>query len=102
MFSRSTRLTNIGSKGCTNPGSGIRRIEATVMGAHGKGQQDWHVLCETMPLTWNHVTYDRPTHCDERVSISCYSSFALQSIHCAGIQENWRRVAMWDIPDDSC
>ena len=99
-FSLSTRLTGVNSKGCTNPGSGIRRIEATVMGINGKGQQDWHVLCETMPLTWDHVTYDRPTHCDERVSISCYSSSARRT-YCAEIQENLK-VAMWDIPDGGC
>lgn len=70
------------NKGCTNPGSGIRRIEAELAGINKKGQQDWRVLCETTPMTWNHVTYPSPTHCDER--------------------DKGKKIAMWDIPDSRC
>jgi len=69
-------------KGCTNPGSGIRRIEAELAGINKKGQQDWYVLCETTPMTWDHVTYNVPTHCDER--------------------DHEKKIAMWDIPDHRC
>ena len=65
---RTTRLTNICFKGCTNLGSGTRRIEAWVMQIKDIPEQDWHLLCESMPLTYNHVTYKRPTYCDTRVS----------------------------------
>ncbi|KAF9782632.1 hypothetical protein BJ322DRAFT_165718 [Thelephora terrestris] len=68
--------------GCTNTGSGIRRIEAWVVGINEKGGQDWRVLCESTPMTWGHITYNSPTHCDARVL--------------------GRKVAMWDIPDRSC
>ena len=62
-------LTNLDYlKGCTNPGSGIRRIEAWVVGINEKGGQDWRLLCESTPMTWNHITYNTPTHCDARVS----------------------------------
>lgn len=70
---------NIDCKGCTNPGSGIRRIEAELAGINRKGQQDWYVLCETTPVTWDHVTYYSPTHCDERVSVIFCSCSPLAS-----------------------
>ncbi|KAF9782607.1 hypothetical protein BJ322DRAFT_163192 [Thelephora terrestris] len=75
-------LQDFDDKGCTNKGSGTRRIEAWVVGINEKGGQDWRLLCESMPITWNHITYNTPTHCDAR----------------------WtgRKVAMWDIPDESC
>ncbi|KAF9782590.1 hypothetical protein BJ322DRAFT_162310 [Thelephora terrestris] len=69
-------------KGCTNPGSGIRRIEAELAGINRKGQQDWYVLCETTPMTWDHITYSSPTHRDER--------------------DDGKKIAMWDIPDSRC
>ena len=64
------RLTNTCSKGCTNWGSGLRRIEAEVMGINGKGGQDWRLLCETTPMIWNHTTYTSPTHCEVGISHS--------------------------------
>lgn len=67
--SHPSRLTSIDIKGCTNPGSGARRIEASVVGINSKGQQDWRVLCESTPMTWDHITYGTPTHCTERVSV---------------------------------
>jgi len=75
-------LQDFDDKGCTNKGSGIRRIEAWVVGINDKGGQDWRLLCESTPMTWNHTTYNTPTHCDAR----------------------WpgRKVAMWDIPDGGC
>ena len=55
-------------KGCTNTGSGIRRIEAWVVGINDRPEQDWRLLCESTPFTWNHVTYKSPTHCEAGVS----------------------------------
>ena len=56
-------------KGCIYPGSGTRRIEAQVVGINDKPSQDWRLLCESMPMTWNHTMYNSTTHCEERVSI---------------------------------
>ena len=99
-----TWLTNSGSKGRTNPGSGIRRIEAELVGINRKGQKDWYVLCETTPMTWNHITYDSPTHCYERVK--CNSLFPFWSsdadVADAAAQDQQRKFAMWDIPDILC
>ncbi|KAF9647049.1 hypothetical protein BDM02DRAFT_3063939, partial [Thelephora ganbajun] len=75
---------DITDTGCTNPGSGIRRIEAWVVGINDRSEQDWRLLCESTPVTWNHVTYNSPTHCDARVSFL------------------GKKIAMWDIPDDNC
>jgi hypothetical protein len=66
--SYSTPLTNVDFKGCTNPGSGTRRLQAQVMGINDKPTQNWRLLCETTPMTWNHTTYNAPTHCEEGVS----------------------------------
>ena len=52
------------SKGCTNWGSGLRRIEAELVGINDKGGQDWRLLCETTPMIWNHITYTSPAHCE--------------------------------------
>jgi len=56
-------------KGCTNAGSGTRRIEAWVVGINDRPEQDWRLLCDSTPFTWNHVTYNCPTHCVAGVSI---------------------------------
>jgi hypothetical protein len=64
-------------KGCTNKGSGVRRIEAWVMGINERGGQDWRLLCESTPMTWNHITYKTPTHCDARVSTNTMSLFSV-------------------------
>ena len=73
-LSHSIRLTNSNSKGCTNQGSGLRHIEAEVMGINNKGGQDWRVLCETTPMIWNNINYTSPAHCDVSVNIClCYS-----------------------------
>ena len=77
----SARLTNTYSKGCTNWGSGHRRIEAEVVGINSKGGQDWRLLCETTPMEWNHITYASPAHCE--VSIISYSrATLLQNTDC--------------------
>ena len=55
------------SQGCTNHGSGARRIEAELVGINNKGGQDWWVLCSSTPLVWEGVTYNSPTHCEEQV-----------------------------------
>jgi len=74
---------NFHDAGCTNYGSGTRRIEAQVVGIIGRKEQDWRLMCESTPLTRDQVTYTSPTHCEER-----------------GL---WKvKVAMWDIPDESC
>ena len=62
-------LTRPNLKGCTNQGSGTRRIEAQVVGINNRPEQDWRLLCESTPLTWNYITYNSPTYCEPRVSI---------------------------------
>lgn len=54
-------------------------------------------------MTWDHITYKNPTHCDERVSAICYSCFALSSdtLTGAAVQDE-KKIAMWDIPDGRC
>ena len=60
--------THVIWQGCTNPGSGMRRIEAQIVGIPNIKEQNWRLLCGSTPMTWNHTTYNTPTHCDERVS----------------------------------
>jgi len=68
--------------GCTSYRSGARRIEAQIVGIISRKEQDWRLMCESTPLVWNNINYTSPTHCEER---------------------RWgRKVAMWDVPDDSC
>lgn len=55
-------------QGCMNQGSGTRRIEAQIVAIPPRKEQDWHLLCETTPMTWNHITYKGPTRCESRVS----------------------------------
>ena len=66
--SHPTSLPNANFKGCTNSGSGVHRLEARVRGINHKPAQDWRLLCETTPMTWNHTTYNAPTHCKAGVS----------------------------------
>ena len=87
---------NTDFQGCTNLGSGIRRLEAQVVGINDKQGQDWRLLCETTPMTWNHTTYNHTTHCDERLSFT----FSLRSI-VRGVWP-WKKIAMWDVPDNGC
>jgi len=69
--------------GCTNRGSGKRRIEAQIVGINGKGGQNWWSLCNATPLVWDMTTYKSPARCEERGP--------------------WgRKVAVWDVPDESC
>ena len=58
---------NVIWQGCTNFGPGTRRIEAQVVGILNRKEQDWRLLCGSTPMTWNHTTFDAPTHCDKRV-----------------------------------
>jgi hypothetical protein len=74
--------TDATDKGCTNRGSRTRRIEAWVTGINDKPEQDWRLLCESTPFTWNHVTYKSPTHCKASIT--------------------GKKYAIWDIPDPSC
>ena len=67
--SRPSWLTDADFKGCTNPESGARRIKASVVGINDNPGQDWRLLCDTTPFTWNHTTYNSPTHCKAPVSI---------------------------------
>jgi hypothetical protein len=94
-------LTNTAFKGCTNPGSGVRRIEAWVMGINDRPEQDWRLLCETTPLTWKHITYDNPTHCEARVSTIL--TRVLPPFHMLTCLK-WlgMKYAMWDVPDKNC
>jgi len=66
--------------GCTNEGSGMRRMEAWVRDL--RGEDDWEVMCATTPATIGHVHYGRPTHCSSRPI--------------------GRMVAMWDLEDPTC
>jgi hypothetical protein len=55
-------------QGCTNHRSGLTRIEAKVEGILHRKNQDWRLMCESTPFSWNGVNYTSPTHCEERVS----------------------------------
>ena len=57
-------------QGCLYPGSRTRRIEAWLVDINDKPEQDWRLLCESTPFTWNRVTYSSPTHCEARVSVT--------------------------------
>ena len=67
-WSDQSSLISANFKGCTNPGSGTRRLEAWVVGINDRPEQDWRLLCESTPMTWNHITYNSPTHCEAGVS----------------------------------
>ncbi|KAF9782611.1 hypothetical protein BJ322DRAFT_1126239 [Thelephora terrestris] len=67
-------------KGCTNRGSGLRQIEAEVVGINDKGGQDWRLLCETTPMIWNHINHTSPAHCEDR----------------------GKKIAVWYVPNDRC
>lgn len=73
---------DIRDTGCTNHGSGLTRIEAKVEGILNKKEQDWRVMCESTPFTWDGVEYTSPLHCEERSSGT--------------------KVATWDVPAESC
>jgi len=73
---------DIRDTGCTNRRSGLTRIEAKVEGIINRKEQDWQVMCESTPFTWDGVNYTSPVHCEER-------SFGT-------------KVAMWDVPAESC
>jgi len=75
-------LQNFHDAGCTGYRSGIRRIEAQVVGMTSTEKEDQRMMCESMPLTWNQINYTSPAHCEDRHS--------------------GKMVAMWDIPDESC
>jgi len=81
----------------------MRRIEAQVVGIPNRKEQDWRLLCESTPMTWDHVTYNSPTHCDERVSdVWRWFWSAVAQLHLPAFWEHGRKVAMWDIPDGDC
>lgn len=65
--------------GCTNHRSGLTRIEAQVIGILN---QDWRVMCETIPFTWGGINYTSPARCEER--------------------QSGANFAVWDVPDESC
>jgi hypothetical protein len=77
--SYSARLTITCSKGCTNWRSGLRRIEAEVVGINNKGGQDWRLLCETTPMIWNHTTYTSPTHCEVSTTTRSHTTLLLNT-----------------------
>jgi hypothetical protein len=100
-----TPLTNANFKGCTNPGSGTRRLEAWVVGINDTPTQNWRVMCASTPITWNHITYDTPTHCEARVStvftrVLCYHPNILIGHRLS--QWFGKKYALWDIPDETC
>ncbi|KAF9782608.1 hypothetical protein BJ322DRAFT_1071832 [Thelephora terrestris] len=64
-------------QGCMNQGSGLRHIEAEVVGIKDK---DWRLMCETTPMTWNHINYTSPAHCVDR----------------------GKKIAVWYVPDNRC
>jgi len=53
--------------GCSNRGSGTRSIEAQIVGIPTGVEQDWRLLCETTPMTWDYITYKGPTRCEIRL-----------------------------------
>ena len=89
-------------QGCINFGSGTRRIEAQVVGILDKKEQDWRLLCGSMPMTWNGTTYDTATHCDERVGGPDRFCSNTRYLRPPILQIFGRKVAIWDIPDEEC
>jgi len=73
---------DIHDTGCTNHRSGLNRIEAQVVGIIDSEEQDWRLMCESTPFTWDSVKYTSPTRCEERD---------------LGV-----KVAVWDVPAESC
>ena len=55
-------------QGCMGYRSGLRRIEAELVGIIDREEQDWWLLCGTTPVVWNQTTYTSPSHCQKRVS----------------------------------
>jgi hypothetical protein len=100
-----TPLTNANFKGCTNPGSGTRRLEAQIMGINEKPTQDWRLLCETTPMTWNHITYNSPTHCEAGVSTVFTRILRYHPNMLTGhrlFQWFGKKFAVWEIADENC
>jgi len=73
---------NFHDAGCTSYRSGTRRIEAQIIDIIKRKEQDWWLMCGSTPMVWNEINYTSPTHCEER--------------------RFGRKVAMWDVPDESC
>lgn len=76
------KLGAIHDTGCTNYGSGLTRLEAEVSTIHKK-EQEWRVLCESLPFTWDGIDYTSPIRCEERVDLGT-------------------KVAVWEVPAESC
>ena len=63
------------SQGCTNYGSGKRKIEAQIVRIPSRKEQAWWLLCNSTPLVWNQTTDTSPTHRESRVSGSTFKYF---------------------------
>ncbi|KAJ7441642.1 hypothetical protein B0H11DRAFT_2095829 [Mycena galericulata] len=75
-----THFDNFKDKGCTFPGSGLRRIESHLENL--QGDDDWRTMCSTTPADFLHLHFDSPHMC-----------------------ENWGKYGvwgMWDIDDREC
>ncbi|KAJ7473741.1 hypothetical protein B0H11DRAFT_2282345 [Mycena galericulata] len=75
-----THFDNFKDKGCTFPGSGLRRIESHLENL--QGSDDWRDMCSTTPADFLHLHFDSPHMC-----------------------ENWGKYGvwgMWDIDDREC
>ena len=59
------------------------------MGIRSGKEQDWRVMCESTPFTWDGVTYSSPSRCEERVSqVSAHSPAPkANSYHRASVQK---------------
>ncbi|GLB38861.1 hypothetical protein LshimejAT787_0600230 [Lyophyllum shimeji] len=71
----------VNEKGCTAPGSGLRRIETKF--GHVQSGEDIERLCLSTPLLVHGKWYERPVACPY---VNIFAG-------------HW---GMWDIPDDSC
>ncbi|KAJ7473747.1 hypothetical protein B0H11DRAFT_2195438 [Mycena galericulata] len=75
-----THFDNFKDKGCTFPGSGLKRIESHLENL--QGGDDWRDMCSTTPADFLHLHFDSPHMC-----------------------ENWGKYGvwgMWDIDDREC
>ncbi|KAJ7441630.1 hypothetical protein B0H11DRAFT_2349201 [Mycena galericulata] len=57
-----THFDNFKDKGCTFPGSGLRRIESHLENL--QGGDDWRDMCSTTPADFLHLHFDSPHMCE--------------------------------------
>ena len=90
-------------QGCVGYNSGKRRIEAQIMGINQKGGQIWQLLCMTTPLVWDMTTYPSPAHCEGGVSACAFRVLSRLGLIFILDEQFWgKKVAVWEVPDESC